>query len=1076
VRGRATRAAVRVADTNRSAHAEHDRDAEARERIATDLDTNLLVEAGAGSGKTTSLIERMLALIDRGTPVERIAAVTFTRKAANELRERFQMQLEARFAESAMNSDVRARLETALSDLERSFIGTIHSFCGRLLRERPLEVWLDPNFAELTDEEWVEARSEFWNRWVERLHVEQDPCLTELAAVGIDARGLFAAFKSMVDYPDVEFPIVETAAPDVAECRRKLDALLSRAEQMMPRTEPDDGWDKLMSLVRRLRFQSRIRPWKDVVWFCGAIDSITATNCDIVQKRWSSDKAGKLAAKELGADFVSLLDTDIAGVQRCWREHRYPTVIRVLRRAAAEFERERRATGQLNFGDLLSLAATLLRENGSARDELGARFRHLFVDEFQDTDPLQAEVCFLLASPSTEGADWRAVRPRPGSLFVVGDPKQSIYRFRRADIQIYALVRQRMTQLGAVLSLTRNFRSVGAIEALVNSHFSTVFPAEASDVQAPFSPMQTTRPAGPSDGIRRYVISYQGAENATKAYRADASAVASWIADRVAKGERVASDFLILTSRKSAIGYYARALSERNVAVSTTGADLPQEFELTELLAVLAAIADPENSVLVAAALEGLFFGMSPADLYRAREAGLQFAITHPPASVELPTALALAQLHEWWTLSQRAATDVLVECILSDTGLLAYAASQDLGDARAGALLHLVGALRGASLSGRSGISDAMDFLNTLLTLEAPDSPLRPGRTDAVRVMNLHKAKGLEAPVVVLAAPADESEFPPTFHVYRSEGGAATGAIVLEDDAGNVLAQPPHWDEMSAREERFQYAERDRLLYVAATRAKNELVVGQCERMLKDRTVPDSSRWRPLAGALEGLGTRISIEVTPAAGRAIVERRAEQLLADEAAAAERARMGERSGVVFTTVTQSAKYQRDEALRYDLGVATGLGAAWGRAVHRALEGLARGRTGPSLDEYVRAVAVGERLDDDDLARLGRLIDEIRHGDAWRQLASAGRVISEMSVMFVDRTAEHDVVTEGVIDAAAIDGAGWTIVDWKSDDVSAGEWAKRLPGYQSQVSRYAEILQSISSRPVAPRIERVRSTT
>jgi len=1075
-----------VAETRIDTHAKHarhaddrdadDRDAAARARIATDLDTNLLVEAGAGSGKTTSLIERMLALIDRGTPVERIAAVTFTRKAANELRERFQMRLEARCAELTMASDARARHETALSDLGRSFIGTIHSFCGRLLRERPLEVGLDPNFIELTDEEWVEVRGEFWNRWIERLHADEDPCLTDLAAVGIDARGLFGAFKSMVDYPDVEFPTVETAPPDITKCRSKLDALLSRAERMMPRREPDDGWDKLMALVRRLRFQSRIRPWNDVAWFCGAIDTISATHCDIVQKRWSSDKDGKLAAKELGADFLSLLQNDIADVLRCWREHRYPKVIRVLRRAAAEFERERHATARLNFGDLLTLAATLLRGNETARDELGTRFRHLFVDEFQDTDPLQAEVCFLLASPSTEGTDWRAVRPRAGSLFVVGDPKQSIYRFRRADIQIYELVRQRMTQLGAVLSLTRNFRSVGAIEALVNSHFSTVFPADASDVQAAFSPMQTTKPAEISDGIRRYVISYHGAESAAKAYRVDSSAVASWIAGRIAKGERAASDFLILTSRKSAIGHYARALSERNVAVSTTGADLPQEFELTELLTVLAAIADPENTVLVAAALEGLFFGMSPADLYRAREAGLQFAITHPPASTELPAALALAQLHDWWTWSQRTPTDVLVERILNDTGLLAYAASQDLGDARAGALLHLVGSLRGASLGGRGGIGDAMDFLRTLLTLEAPDTPLRPGRTDAVRVMNLHKAKGLEAPVVILAAPADEAEFPPTFHVYRSEGSAATGAIVLEDDAGTVIAQPPRWDEMSAREERFQHAERDRLLYVAATRAKNELVVGQCERMLKDRVVPDSSRWRPLAGGLEQLGTRITLEVTPAAGRAVVERSAAALLADEAAAAERVRMGECPTVVFGTVTHSAKQLRDEALHYDLGVATGLGAAWGRAVHRALEGLARGRTGASLDEYIRAVAVDERLEGDDLARLGRLIDEIRHADAWSQLASSGRVMPEVAVMFVDRTAEHDVVTEGVIDAAVIDGAGWTIVDWKSDDVSDGEWTKRAPGYQAQVSRYAEILESISSRPVAARIERVRSAT
>ncbi|NUR19679.1 MAG: UvrD-helicase domain-containing protein, partial [Gemmatimonadaceae bacterium] len=121
-------------------------DEAARSRILTDLDTNLLVEAGAGSGKTTSLVGRMVALVERGTPVERIAAVTFTRKAANELRERFQLALESRVRGDAPNAESAERCEAALRQLDAAFLGTIHSFCGRLLRERPLEVGLDPSF------------------------------------------------------------------------------------------------------------------------------------------------------------------------------------------------------------------------------------------------------------------------------------------------------------------------------------------------------------------------------------------------------------------------------------------------------------------------------------------------------------------------------------------------------------------------------------------------------------------------------------------------------------------------------------------------------------------------------------------------------------------------------------------------------------------------------------------------------------------------------------------------------------------------------------------------------------------
>ena len=143
-------------------------DVHARERIARDLDTSFLVEAGAGSGKTTSLVGRMVALVARGTKVEQIAAVTFTRKAATELRERFEVALETCVRDSERGSEAHARHERALHDLDRAFLGTIHSFCGRLLREHPLELALDPNFSEVTDEDWDLLQEGFWQDWIER--------------------------------------------------------------------------------------------------------------------------------------------------------------------------------------------------------------------------------------------------------------------------------------------------------------------------------------------------------------------------------------------------------------------------------------------------------------------------------------------------------------------------------------------------------------------------------------------------------------------------------------------------------------------------------------------------------------------------------------------------------------------------------------------------------------------------------------------------------------------------------------------------------------------------------------------
>ncbi|HEX6535264.1 MAG TPA: UvrD-helicase domain-containing protein [Gemmatimonadaceae bacterium] len=1057
-------------------------DQPARDRILRDLDTNMLVEAGAGSGKTTSLVGRMLALVTRGTPVEHIAAVTFTRKAANELRERFQMGLE-RGAREDVGGERGRLCERALRELDRAFLGTIHSFCARLLREHPLEVGIDPGFREVTDEDWTELRRDFWRRWVERARRTDDPIIHSLHRVGLDTRDLEQGFEGIVAYPDVNFPLVDSGAPDPAPCRRALEALLGRARSLLPADEPDGGWDDLMRLVRRLDRRRRVDDWGDPAKLCAALEGVTAAQCALVQKRWSAEKEGKADAKRLGEELRALVDGPIAELLRRWREHRYPVVMRVLQRAAREFEAERRATGQLGFEDLLLLTAALLREQPRVRDELGARWAHLLVDEFQDTDPIQAEVCFLLASGSAQGADWRTVTPRPGALFVVGDPKQSIYRFRRADIQTYEHVKQRLEACGVVLALTRNFRSARPIERLVNDHFAGVFPERASAVQASFTPMRVVRDGTSSAGVFRYEVRPDGGRK-DAIVEADATRVASWIAERV-DGGRSAGEFLVLTATKKWIEAYARALAERNVPVTTTGARLPRERELTELLVALRAIADPENAVAVAAALEGLFFGLSPADLFDARQARVRFGITHPPAGDALPAERALLRLHEWWMVSQRHPADVLLERILDDTGLLFHAASQPLGDARAGALLHLVEVLRGASLAGASGITDAMERIELELEGEAADAPLRPGRADAVRVMNLHKAKGLEAEVVILAAPVDADPPLPDVCIRRGEHGG-TGAraegwlAIARERVGNaspvVIAQPPDWDDIQERERRFASAERDRLLYVAVTRAKEELVVSRCVRERKSGAVPDASTWSPLAATLDTLATPIELPVVPAPGRRRVAREAGDIARAVSDADARVRAAAAPTVRITTVTESAKEARFERRAYDVpeqGTGAGTGAAWGRAVHRSIEALGRGRRGDALHAFVAAVARDEGLEAEQRERLASLLGEVERSGAWRRLTAHGAPRIELPVMRCISESGQERIVEGVIDAAALGEDGWLVVDWKSDDVTDDVWRERAAQYGRQVAAYVEMLSALTGREAKGVVERVR---
>ena len=1027
-----------------------------RKRIETDLDTNLLVEAGAGSGKTHGLVERMLALIARGTPAEQIAAVTFTRKSAAELRERFEEELEKR----------------GLPGRDQAFIGTIHAFCGRLLREHPLEAGLDPAFQELDEEAWPVLVQDFWRRRIERLRAQGDPSLEAVIQLGIDPRDLAGGFATFVTYPDVSFPSTAVPPPDPAACRKRLLALLARSGEMFPEEEPENGYDNLQRTCRRLRFWQRTQEWDHLPTFAAALASLSSRSCGVTQNRW----ADKRAAKALGEEWADFLAQDVAPLLTRWREHCYHPVMTLLMQAADAFSAERLHSGALGFGDLLLGASRLLRNSSRARRMLGERFRHLLVDEFQDTDPIQAEICFLLASDPGEGVDWRRVTLRPGALFVVGDPKQSIYRFRRADIQTYEMVKRRMAEQGAVLRLVSNFRSVHAIAALVDTHFAAHFPAEGSAVQAPFAPLATLKPPADADGVFCYGVTPEG-NNKDDIHAEDARRVASFIAERIATQGYRASEFLVLALNLKSLAYYARELAARNVPVSVTGAPLSQEDELGELLIILRALAQPSNAVLVAAALEGLCFGLSPADLDAGRSAGLRFTVSEPPSETGTRCGTALATLHAWWRVSRQLAPDLLVEHLLDATGLLPFAAGLSLGDARAGALLHLVELLRRESAEVGLSLPRAVELIETALAVSSAETPLRPGRRDAVRVMNLHKAKGLQARVVMLVAPVAQSEHPPSVHVRRDGEGAATGGMVISND-DRPLAQPAGWQEMAARESEFAEAERQRLLYVAATRAEQELIVSQLVLQLKTKAAEDKSFWSPLAGALAQHATPMTLPLDQPAGRdepdvtnAELQARCEETGVQRTAAG-------RLGIRLTSVTRTLRQEREEARLAGNARRRG-GATWGTLVHQALEAMGRGREGASLERYVRALvqeaqSAATALElETTVARVLAQAEQVRESAAWQQLTGATDRAFELPVFTVDHADGVDVITQGIADAAALVDGAWLVFDWKTDHADDATWARREEEYRRQVEAYARMISARAGVPAQGEIIRVK---
>ena len=1058
----------------------------ARERIAKDLDTNLLVEAGAGAGKTTEMIRRMLALVaTERAQVDHIAAVTFTRKAAAELRERFQNELESAIAVARENRDeqLAQRLDHALKRIDTGFIGTIHAFCARMLREHPIEAGLDPDFTEVVEVEEMIMRRNAWSRACERLAHEGARELRELVMVGLKPAQLWTLYDRMCDYTDVQFPAPHHPRPDPTFVRDRLELMLDQAATLLPERRPKGGYDDLQRRLRSLVFKRDVLSWNDETNFFDALEkAIGLANAKMTVVKWGHhDDAAKDMHRKL-KDFAAPEGAP-AKLLAQWFAYRYPHAIAFARKAATYYAEDRFRTGKLNFSDLLSFAARLLREHSTARRSLADKYRYVLVDEFQDTDPIQAEILFLLAAADAHQRDWRKVQLRPGSLFVVGDPKQSIYRFRRADIGIYNLVKTRFAAgEGQVVQLTSNFRSTKPIETFVNRVFTELLPTQTTEEQAAFTPMATTKAPKPWHGawchsfdvaVRRHDVTAQ----------ADADRIATLIAKRIRKGRRQPGDFLVLTNRKATLQVYARALEARDVPVEVTGSAVGLEEELHELVILLEALSDPSDATLTVAVLLGLFFGLDYEELLAHKIAcgdlrdPFSFLREKPlPAS---PVMQALHQLKRWWELTRREPADVAIPKIVEDIGLLPHAAGGDLGATRAGALLFAMDAVRAAGLAGDTSLRAAIEAIRVATEASESEAPLEPGRSNAVRVMNVHKAKGLEAPVVFLAFPTGEWQGAPTIHVERPASGVAVGYVRVEERAEQysmrTLAQPIDWSERAASETQFERAEDVRLLYVAATRAAEELIVSRCVQ------TEDKSPWRALYPHFEDAHRGELVFRKP------VPRQKLHIKAEEIQRRVNAVAYQRSEAARPTF--AAKAARDvakqsmlhgEALepmpivtRADVAPR---GTEWGSIVHSALEVAARGANPQKLEIACRGLLLDferpldQKGEPAELPELLALVGGISRSDVWKRAMRSGTALVEVpfSVSEVDEGAT--AIVDGVIDLAFRENDGWVIVDYKTDAVADPEvWQQRIHLYKKQVNLYADYWEQLTGEPVQERV-------
>ncbi len=1043
-------------------------DIKERKMIAEELQVNFLVEAGAGSGKTSSLVNRMINLIKTGKYcVGEIAAITFTRKAAAELKERFQDSLEKEFRQS-QDPLVSRRLSQALLDLDQSYLGTIHSFCSRLLRERPVEAGLDPEFQELEEVENKALTQEAWQRHLVAVKLFKPHLLENINKIGISLDNLQRGFNTLVNYPDLSLIYTKVEKPDLRPALETLKSPLKKAEPFIPIPPHDNRYDDLQKRVLKALRQLKYFDMNNAVNIASLLATFARTSHNVTQKLWLD----KPIAKELRDEFNALGRDVISSAMDRWREYCHYHVMEFLLPGIESYHQIKKKESKVNFQDLLIKTSTMLKNYPEVRDYFQKRYKCLLIDEFQDTDPIQSEVMFYLTGSDLKEKDWQKLIPRAGSIFVVGDPKQSIYRFRRADIDTYNLVKEIIVKNGGqVINLTANFRSIKAIGDYCNDVFENLLSEKENPYQALYRPIaaQRNNPEKTDFGVKVLEID-DDFEKKEEIVPEDARLIASYIRNALDRGLKInrnqeekekdltetpePGDFLIILKYKELMEIYARALEELNIPVIITGgSSLKNSLEIDELLKIAQAVVDPDNQVNLTAVLRGMFFGISDDELYRFKKGGGTFNILSPlPPGLEKEIRKtfteAFAKLKSYYLYSRRYLPTVALEKIITDLGLLPFALTEPLGSSKGGLILQVLEHLRQAEAQGTTTFAGIVSFFETLKDAGLEDElNLAPQGQNAVRLMNLHKAKGLEAPVVFLAHPYKNVNFDPDLHVSRT--GDNPGAyFAFTDDklySKGIIAQPVNWQEYKEEEEKYQNAEETRLLYVAATRAKDLLIISKSN---KDKSM-SKNPWKPLLELTESPWVIKPSQISPP-----------QLKDEEEISIEDLRKARQAFSSWTPPLSLPSYESftpstsDKSLEgVEIKKARGGGAAWGSVIHRILEGIVKGEE--DLNTLIDLTLTENNLSLERKDEVLTILKNIKKSSLWQRIENAEIKITEVPFAYKVDKGHTPQLISGVIDLVFKEGDEWVIVDYKTDRVEEEKSLKALTAkYTEQIKAYA----------------------
>jgi ATP-dependent helicase/nuclease subunit A len=1095
-----------MARVRRPAADQAERDAATNERAR-----NVLIDAGAGTGKTTVLVDRLVAMVapidgTAGIPIARIAAITFTRKAAGELRLRIRERLLEELAEPGTAQARRAQLLDALAGLDTAYVGTVHSFADRLLRLRPIEAQLSPSY-EVAEDDDALMRETF----DVLLHAVQTGTLAaELAGSPVAQRapevtttlllaleaglraesheleyavdfGLDALVEGFLRLRDVPPPDLQAADFDVASYRTALDEFLLRAAPVRGHSE-GARWirstaDTLarqkasadpLVLMRELNRQLQRKP-RDVT------KKRTFDGDAAAWKVWKAFEDGDKGS-------VPLKEALSAPLHR-WLATR---LVRVFPVTVALYEKVKARRQALDQVDLLAKLRDLLVGNLTVRGNLQAMFDHIFVDEFQDTDPLQAEIALYLCEAAPTARQWEDVALRAGALTLVGDPKQSIYRFRRADVAMYDRVREVVARSGALtVRLSANFRSVPSLISWLNDRFERILgtspdgrpfdPHSGRVFHAALAPGRDGTEPGVhvvpfefSDALKHKVDDYRRLEAQVLArylrWLVEVSDVL--VEDPLDRRRRRVryDDIAILAVSTWNLRLLFAAFDDAGIPYASRGGKLFLADPIhQQFLLGLRALADRDDGVAEAALFRPPFFAIDPADLLAEREleSGDE-PIDDRTRRAREALALVRELRRERFVRSPGAtARDLLERTAFGRTNALGPNGAQRLQRMRELCLVL-----------EQTAAADALDYDAVTARLrdwvnEPPQlDPPHPVGTEAIQALTVHQAKGLEFPVVVLW----DGKAP-----WRTR--VDVGAWRMERDGRGWIMNLDglHWEEpagldLRGTEQRYLDAERRRVIYVAATRARDLLVVPRAGKVapgtyvcgdllaaMDPALVRELPAYRP-----DALPEWAQL---PAAPATVTPADADTLEADiaqrwEPAAIEASRPRFRPASVSGEAHAAADEDAEGEVDFAGGGAVAkpregrFGSLFGSVVHQAIA-LALSE-GLDADAAVRIAAAAWSLD----MHLAEATADVRRAlEALRTEGLAKPPGDDLQLEYPVAALEAEgLLVGGYIDLVGAVDDRLDVIDFKTDAPPEDGAEHRYPAYAAQVRGYARLLE------------------